>query len=126
MRNPCAPQLTTIEILDALEAGILALRSRNGHSAPQSPGAMTGAVLRAEIARMGLTAGEFARAASVPREEVEGWLEDRIPVPAWVPAALRMLALLTPSARRTLLNASALRTGKRPERSHPFSRIEEL
>ena len=125
MQNPCAPQLTTIEILDALEAGILALRSRNGHAAPRSPGVMTGGALRAEIARIGLSTGEFARAARLEREEVEGWLEDRTPVPAWAPAALRMLELLTPSARRTLLNAGQ-QTGKRPQRSHPFSRIEEL
>ncbi|HWQ56200.1 MAG TPA: hypothetical protein VN442_21110 [Bryobacteraceae bacterium] len=117
--------MTTTEILDALEAGILALRSRNG-SAPGGPGAMAGAALRVEIARAGLSAGDFAKAAGVGRQEVEDWIEERIPVPGWIPAAIRILALLTPSARRTLLNGSATNAGKRPDRSHPFSRIEEL
>lgn len=87
---------------------------------------MAGAALRVEIARAGLSAGDFAKAAGVGRQEVEDWIEERIPVPGWIPAAIRILALLTPSARRTLLNGSATNAGKRPDRSHPFSRIEEL
>ncbi len=116
--------MTTLEILDALEAGILALRPSNGRRAPRGAGVITGASLRSRIARAGLSAGEFARAAGVAQEELDAWLEGRIPIPPWVPAAVRMAALLPPAARRTLLRGAA--PAKRPARSHPFSRIEEL
>ena len=39
--------------------------------------------LRAEMETAGLNPLELARIADVPREEVDGWLGGRAPVPAW-------------------------------------------
>ncbi len=55
--------MTTLEILDALEAGILALHASNGHRAPRAATGITRASLRSRIARTGLSASEFAQAA---------------------------------------------------------------
>lgn len=117
--------MTTLEILDALEAGILALHASNGHRAPRAATGITRASLRSRIARTGLSASEFAQAAGVEQEDLDAWLKGREPIPPWVPAAARMLALLPPAARRTLLRGAAPRN-RRSGRTHPFSRIEEL
>src|SRR5512146_1804987 len=100
MRNSCPISLTTLEMLDALEAGIAELRSRGGHSpnAGYRYGQMTPAGFGTEVERSGIPAGELARILGVSRQELDQWLDGRSPVPAWVPAAMRMLALLTPSA----------------------------
>jgi DNA-binding transcriptional regulator YiaG len=147
--------LTTLELLDAVEAGIAAMKSQNGHAGgleggdagvlqkghagsqngdspvpPNGHAASNGAApiapaaLRAEMARATLSARQFAGVVGVGREEVEDWVEGRAPIPSWVPAAVRLLALLTPSALRTLLSGT-VRT-QRPAGTHPFSRIEEL
>ena len=73
--------MTMLEILDALEAGILALRPVNGRRAPRGAGAITGAALRSRIARTGLSADEFVQAAGVTEEELDAWLDGRIPIP---------------------------------------------
>lgn len=124
MQNPCATPLTTLEMLDALEAGLADLRSRNGHSAAGGHGAMTPAAVAVEVEKAGIAPGELARVLGVSRQEIEEWVAGRNPVPSWVPAAFRILALLTPSARRTLLQRAS--PARQSNRSHPFSRIEEL
>lgn len=113
-------------MLDAVEAGIAHLRSRHATGDPSAPvNAGAAATLRAELRNAGLSASEFARVASVSRDEVEAWTSGASPVPEWVPAALRLIMHLTLSARRKLLNSQA-GAQVRPANSHPFSRIEEL
>ena len=126
MGNKCASSLTTLEMLDAMEAGISALRSWPNRG--ESPGQATPeqvVMLRAELQAAGVSAAEFARGACVAQHDVEAWLAGTSPIPHWVPTAIRLMALLTPSARRKLLYAQA-GTQMQPANCHPFSRIEEL
>jgi hypothetical protein len=115
-------------MLDALEARITALRSRTGLEAPRQDGAGSGDAdaVAAELRVAGVTAGEFARLACVSPEAVEA--SGAIAPPQWAPAAVRLVALLTPSARHKLLhgNGRAARHPANGPQSHPFSRIEEL
>src|SRR5690348_8607185 len=126
MGNTCATSLTTLAMLDALEAGISALRSQCV-SAPAFQ-AGTAGVLEAELCAAGLSTGEFARLACVPQDMVEAWATGNRVAPPWVTAAIRLVALLTPSARYKLLNSSAhaYALTAEPTQCHPFSRIEEL
>lgn len=105
MGNTCATLRTTIEMLDAIEAGISALRT-GGEGPPREDLQAAVVALHDELRAAGLSAGEFARLARVP--------------------AIRMISLLTPSARRKLLQATP--TAPAPSRTdcHPFSKIEEL
>ena len=126
MGNKCASSLTTLEMLDAMEAGISALRSWPNRG--ESPGQATPeqvVMLRAELQAAEVSAAEFARGACVAQHDVEAWLAGTSSLPHWVPTAIRLMALLTPSARRKLLYAQA--GGQmQPANCHPFSRIEEL
>jgi hypothetical protein len=118
--------LTTLEMLDAVEVGISVLRSRRmPGEAPARGTAEAAAALRAELQAAGVSGSEFARAACVPLRDLEAWTAGVSPVPEWVPAALRLVALLTPSARRKLLYGQA-DAQVRPANTHPFARIEEL
>jgi hypothetical protein len=118
--------LTTLETLDAVEAGISVLRSRRvSGETPARGGAEAGEALRADLHAAGVSASEFARVACIPIHEIEAWTAGASPVPDWVPAAIRLVALLTPSARRKLLYGQA-GIKVRPANSHPFARIEEL
>jgi DNA-binding transcriptional regulator YiaG len=112
-------------MLDAVEAGISALRSRGigGRPEPASPEAA--AALRAGLRAAGVSASEFARVACIPQDEVDAWTAGIRRAPEWAPAAIRLLALLTPSAREKLLRDQSAGRGPRANR-HPFSRIEEL
>jgi hypothetical protein len=113
-------------MLDVLEAGVEALGSRSEHSLPQSS-KVSAAELRAGMAAGDWSAGEIAKALSVPRDTVDDWLGGKLPIPPWVPVTMRMIALLTPSARRKLQNGAAPYKSKtKPERTHPFSKIEDL
>jgi DNA-binding transcriptional regulator YiaG len=126
MGNRCATSLTTLEMLDAVESGISVLRSRRMTGEPPTRvTADAAAALRAELQNAGVSTSEFARAASVSQDDVEAWTAGVSPVPEWVPAALRLMTLLTLSARRKLLYGQA-GAQLRPANSHPFSRIEEL
>ena len=121
MGNTCATSLTTLAMLDALEAGISALQSQ----CVSGPG---GVALQAELHAAGISTGEFARLVYVPQDAVEGWASGAKAAPAWAAAAIRLVALLTPSARHKLLYG-AMRTHSPvvgQTQSHPFSRIEEL
>ncbi len=118
-------------MLDLLEAGVEALRSNSGQRFPcqGAPGQamVSPQELRAGMAAGAWSAGEFANALSVPRETVEDWLSGKAAIPSWVPVTMRAIALLTPSARRKLQNgAASYKTKTEPQRSHPFSKIEEL
>jgi len=118
-------------MLDLLEAGIGALRSNSGQPNPDygGPGhrAVSPQELRAGMAAGPYSVGEIANALSVPRETVDDWLSGKAAIPSWVPVAMRMIALLTPSARRKLQNgAASYKTKTEPQRSHPFSKIEDL
>jgi hypothetical protein len=126
MGKNCATSLTTLEMLDAVEAGISALRLQHGPGEPPRPAsAEAAATLRAELQAAGLSTSEFAKAARAGQQDVEAWLAGSSPVPEWVSAAVRLVAHLTPSARHKLLNGQA-GAQARPANSHPFSRIEEL
>lgn len=126
MGNKCAQSLTTLELLDAIEAGITVLKAGGAREEQPAAGAPDGgSALRGALQGAGMSAGEFARLASVPLYEVESWTAGERPAPEWVPSAIRLIVLLTPSARRKLLYGQA-GAGARPVNSHPFSRIEEL
>jgi hypothetical protein len=126
MGNKCASSLTTLEMLDAVEAGISALRSWHMPGESSGPATVEAvAMLRAELQAAGVSAAEFARGACIAQHDVEAWLAGTSPLPHWVPATIRLMALLPPSARRKLLYAQA-GTQTQPANCHPFSRIEEL
>jgi transcriptional regulator with XRE-family HTH domain len=120
-----------MEMLDAVEAGIATLRSRGTPGeAPPGVGAGTAVDFRATLQAAGVSASELARAMNVSPQELEAWAAGASPAPEWVPAAIQLVAALSPSERRKLLYG---RTGygpsggrARPDNRHPFSRIEEL
>ena len=115
-------------MLDLLEAGVEALRSNRepSHRDVSLP------LCQRRGTAAGMAAGawsavEIANALAVPRGTVDDWLDGKTAIPAWVPVTMRMIALLTPSARRKLQNGSAHhKTKTEPERTHPFSKIEDL
>jgi predicted transcriptional regulator len=115
-------------MLDAIEAGISALRSRSISEPPPQASSEAAVMLQAELRAAGISAGEFARLAGVPRDAVEGWTNGASAVPQWVSVAIRLVALLTPSARQKLLYGPMRTHASATDRthSHPFSRIEEL
>jgi hypothetical protein len=123
-------------MLDLLEAGVEALRPNCGQPLPAQrlPGgcgpdqrAVSPQELRAGMAAGSYSEGEIANALSVPRETVTDWLSGKAAIPSWVPVTMRMIALLTPSARRKLQNGAASYKSKtEPQKSHPFSKIEDL
>ena len=123
-------------MLDLLEAGIEALRSNSGqplpgHGVPEADlpdqRVVSPQELRAGMAAGPYSVGEIANALSVSRETVDDWLSGKAAIPAWVPVAMRMIALLTPSARRKLQNGAASYKNKtEPQKTHPFSKIEDL
>ncbi len=89
-------------------------------------GVITPGRLRAELGRSGLSPLEFSRMANVPAVELEAWLSGDASIPACVPAAFQVLRLLTPAARKKLLDGLASKAQAQPTTSHPFSRIEDL
>jgi hypothetical protein len=112
MQKTRAPQLTTVELIDALEAGIASLRSRNGRPAPPANRSIEPGVLRAQLERASASAAELAEAVGMPRGDLDAWIA-------------RLFHLLTPAARWRLL---AQRPNGSPHAgpTHPFSKIEEL
>ncbi len=112
MQKTRAPQRTTVELIDALEAGIASLRSRNGGPSPPAHGPVEPAVLRAQLEKASVSAAELAQAVGVSQGDLDAWIA-------------RLFHLLTPAARGRLLaprpNGSA-----HSRATHPFSRIEEL
>jgi hypothetical protein len=127
--------LTTVELLEAMDAGVAALRSRiemltaltaglqadAGASAP-----LDGKALRVRLDLAGLSKAQFAGFFGLPVSSVESWLAGERPIPSWVVPSIHMLELLTPAARRSLMKSPPPRNGTRPVNRHPFARIEEL
>jgi hypothetical protein len=134
--------LTVLELLDALEIGIVTLRARNegstrnacagGCACVRQPLAAADAdffsakTLRVEMERSAVTPAKFTKMLGVDRNTLESWLAGTSPIPSWVQHSTRVLALLTPSARRKLLNSREWKPEKNSKNAHPFSRIEEL
>ena len=115
-------------MLDAIEAGISALRSRSIPVTPPQVNSEAAVNLTAELRAAGISTHEFARLACVPPDDVEGWTDGSNAAPQWVSVAIRLVALLTPSARHKLLHDPLRDQARAAERTqcHPFSRIEEL
>jgi len=93
--------------------------------------------LRRHMEKAGLAGDELAGALGVPVAALNGWLSGNVPVPAWVLPSVRVLELVTPSARleaRGTLSTNAVQeavparktVSSQPGYRHPFSRIEEL
>jgi len=119
--------LTTLELVDALEAGIAALRSHNGSAPPPESNPIPADALAREMQRCAVSAADVAAATGMERSTVEEWIRGARPVPAWILAFIRLTAELPLPARRRL-NRHAPHAAAVPElaRSHPFARIEEL
>lgn len=126
MANPCASGATIQEMLDALETEVEALRSLANLAVPRGFAVVAPSALRAEMEKASLTATEFARIAGVSREDVEDWLGNKIPTPAWVLTTAQLAAQLTPSVRRKMVRQPLGQAIIPIQRVHPFSRIEDL
>ncbi len=117
-----------MDLLDSLEAGINArpggepdwIFSVAKTSAP-SPEAV-----RVLMSRAGMTHADFSSLFKVRQETVAAWLNGTSRIPPWVPAAMQAVEMLTPVARRKLLNYPKPATGEKSPRAHPFAKIEEL
>jgi plasmid maintenance system antidote protein VapI len=123
MHQISAPQLSTVDLIDVLEARIASLRLPHGDAAPADGSA---AALRAELERAEVSEAELARAMDVPHHELHAWISGRAEVPTWAVAATRLVALLPPSERRKLQTQPRALARESLNRNHPFSRIEEL
>jgi hypothetical protein len=109
-----------LDLLDTLEAALAAEYAR------REAATISGDSLRIEMGVLSLTPAEFASTFSVPEHAVEEWLAGHVPAPDWAFAGVRLLALLTPSARRKILGRPDPVPKAAIKRPHPFSRIEEL
>ena len=119
--------MTTLELFDALEAGIAALRSHNGNGVPCESDPISADALLREMKRCGVSSEDVSAATGISRQEVEQWLKGLRPVPSWILAFIRLTAELPLPARRRLGRQASHPMASRPEvRSHPFARIEEL
>lgn len=99
MADSCTAKATIPELLDALETEVEALRS------------------------LAALAVQFA---NVSPADIEDWLANRAPIPAWVLIALHRTVQLTPSARRKLSRQPLGHAIIPVQKVHPFSRIEDL
>jgi len=126
MAETCASGATIQEMLDALETEVEFLRSLAGMAVPRGFAVVAPSAVRAEMEKAALTPGEFARIAAVPREDVEDWLADRTPAPAWVLTTIQLAALLAPSVRRKMARQPIGHAIIPIQKVHPFSRIEDL
>lgn len=142
--------LTTLEMLDLLEASLAGLRPNSVPTVPVT----TPEALEAEMRESGLTARELARDLGLPRSHVEDWLAGRTPAPSLALSSIQLLRRLTASEHRKNQNGTHSKTGSKaarktghgtdtvttpgtnprtapeegrePANTHPFSRIEEL
>ena len=126
MADTCEIKATVQEMLDALEAEVAVLRSLAILAVPRGFAVVAPSVLRAELERTALTPLEFARIAEVSRQDVEDWLANRNPTPAWVLITIQLAALLPPSVRRKMLRQPLGNAIIPIQKAHPFSRIEDL
>lgn len=126
MAKTCASGATIQEMLDALETEVAALRSLAILAVPRGFAVVAPSALKAGLERASLTPTEFARIAGVPREDVEDWLGNRTPTPAWALTAVELATQLAPSVRRKLVRQPLGQAIIPTPRVHPFSRIEDL
>src|SRR5512144_2217070 len=103
MHQISAPQLSTVDLIDELEARIAALRGRNGHALAAPADAVAASELRAEMERAEVSPAELARAMDVPHVDLNAWITGLSGAPQWALAATRLVALLPRSERRKLL-----------------------
>jgi hypothetical protein len=122
MHQISAPELSTVDLIDELEARIAAIRTRNGHApAAVAPG-LAGSELRTAMELAEVSETELARAMDVPHGDLTAWLAGAVDAPQWAFAATKLVALLPRSERRKFTQPRTVRAN----RTHPFSRIEEL
>jgi hypothetical protein len=141
-----AISLTILDMLDALESSLVALRTCGGASAravaataaavPAAAPAPRAASIYAAppvsrhplppLQEAGITAAEFTDIFGVGQVQLEDWLAGAEPAPSWVEPSIHLLGALPPSLRRMLVERNGARRHRAPVRSHPFSRIEEL
>lgn len=126
MHKIAAPELSTVELIDALEAGIASIRSKGGPAAPADGAVAPAFDLRAEMERAAVSPVELAKIMGVPHGDLNAWIFGRAAAPEWALAAMRLVALLPPSARRKLLTQPRAFPRETANRTHPFSRIEDL
>jgi hypothetical protein len=114
-------------MVDALEAGIAALRSHNGNGVSHDSNAIPPDALRREMTRCGVSVEDVASVTGMERGVVEAWIAGKRPTPEWALAFIRLTAELPMPARRRLgRQASHPMVSRAESRSHPFARIEEL
>jgi transcriptional regulator with XRE-family HTH domain len=114
-------------MVDALEAGIAALRSHDGNGVARDSNAISPDVLRREMSRCGVSLEDVAAVTGMERDVVSGWLNGSRATPEWVLAFIRLTAELPVPARRRLGRQTSHPMVSRADvRSHPFARIEEL
>lgn len=143
--------VTTQELLDALEAAIDRLRTRNKELAADLRNGKSGIVkpetrhdvhwtfpgeesssrrsdnLRRHMEKAGLTVTELAALLGTRVACLQGWLSGAERVPARVQSFLSVQDLLTPAAARNAAKGRGRQTEQRNSATrHPFSRIEEL
>lgn len=132
LREPVS--LTILEMLDALEAGIVNERmSRPKKASVPSTDSISPESLESQIEKCGLSAAELGAIFGVEPETVREWLGGRSGIPHWVQPALQIYELLGLGARRKILTrpkpvplpAPSPRTGA-PVKTHPFSRLQDL
>jgi len=125
MHQISAPELSTVDLIDELETRIAAIRTRNGHTPAAAAAFAAGSELRAAMERAEVSEIELARAMDVSHGDLSAWLAGLAETPQWALPATRLVALLPPSERRKLITKP--RAGVRDRnRTHPFSRIEDL
>lgn len=117
--------LTTLEMLDVLETGIVTLTRSRGKKAESAVAPATPGEVFALLEKAGISPDDFASLFDLPFDAWQTWQAGTVPMPPWVPAAAQMLTLLSATARRRLLNRQRVLPSVKTK-PHPFSRIEEL
>lgn len=126
MADPCVAKTMIEGMLDVLETEVTRLRSLAALAVPHGFAVVAPPVLRTELERAALTPAEFARIAGVLRQDVEDWLNNKVPAPAWVLIPIELAGLLAPSVRRKLLRQPLGKAIIPIQKVHPFSRVEDL
>jgi hypothetical protein len=125
MHQISAPELSTVDLIDELEARIAAIRKRNSYAPAVLSPVVAGSDLRTAMERAEVSEVELARAMDVPPSDLSAWIAGVADAPQWALAATKLVALLPPSERRKLI-AKPRADVRGRNRTHPFSRIEDL
>jgi hypothetical protein len=126
-------------MLDALEAGIVSLGARPAAPAPPHAPAVPAAPASAVVPRRavfgnhpvplqeaGVCPADFSLLFGIDTAQLHRWQAGAEPSPQWVEASIHILGALPPSVRRQFVERQGPRPRVAPERTHPFSRIEDL